>query len=73
MLLFRSEENVGVWCQAQQMPLGQRLTLDQVWALSQSWYADRLSPAYAGRTLDQVEEIFQSVGLTDSFWYLPKK
>jgi hypothetical protein len=70
MLLFRSEENIAAWCQQQQMPLGQVLTLDQVWQLAQRWYGNRLSPDFAGRTGEQVEAIFNEVGLTNSFWHL---
>ena len=68
MLLFRSEENIEAWCQQQQMPLGQILALEQVWQLSQHWYANRLSPDFAGRSVEQVETIFQKVGLSGSFW-----
>ena len=68
MLLFRSEENINAWCQQQQMPLGQILSLEQVWQLSRCWYADRLSPDFAGRSVEQVETIFQKVGLSGSFW-----
>jgi hypothetical protein len=69
MLLFRSEENIAAWCQQQQMPQGQILTLEQVWQLSQRWYADRLSPDFAGRSAEQVEAIFQEVGLSGPFWH----
>lgn len=68
MLLFRSEENVAAWCQQQQMPLGQFLSLERVWQLSQHWYANRLSPDFSGRSTEQVEAIFQDVGLSGSFW-----
>jgi hypothetical protein len=68
MLLFRSEENIAAWCQQQQLPQGQILTLDHVWQLSQRWYVDRLSPDFAGRTAEQVEAIFQAAGLSNSFW-----
>ncbi len=68
MLLFRAEENVEAWCQQQQMPLGQILSLEQVWQLSQRWYANRLSPDFVGRSVEQVEAIFQKVGLSGSFW-----
>ncbi|MCB8980820.1 MAG: hypothetical protein H6657_25700 [Ardenticatenaceae bacterium] len=70
MLLFRSEENIEAWCQQQQMPLGQILSLEQVWQLSQQWYPDRLSPDFAGRSQKQVEVIFQKAGLFSSFWDL---
>ncbi len=68
MLLFRSEESVAAWSQQRQMPLGQILSLEQVWQLSQRWYADRLSPDFSGRSIEQVEAIFQKVGLSGSFW-----
>ena len=68
MLLFRSEEKIAAWCQQQQMPLGQILSLNQVWQLSQHWYANRLAPDFAGRSVEQVETIFQKVGLSGSFW-----
>ncbi len=70
MLLFRSEKKIEGWRQAEKMPGGQVLTLEQVWALSQRWYSDRLSPDYAGRSIDQVAEIFRDVGLRDRFWHL---
>ena len=73
MLLFRSEEDIEAWCQVRQMPQGAVLTLEQVWQLSQRWYGDRLSPAYAGRSADQVEAIFQAVGLAGDFWQLATK
>ena len=70
MLLFRSEENIEQWCRAAGMPRGETLTLDQVWALSQRWYADRLSPTYGGRSAEQMERIFQEIGLVGPFWRL---
>ncbi|MCB0189995.1 MAG: hypothetical protein KDE31_37245 [Caldilineaceae bacterium] len=41
-----------------------------LWSLSNAWYHDRLSPAYRSRTVAQVEAIFQSLGLTSTFWQL---
>lgn len=70
MLLFRSEENITAWCRQQQMPLGQILSLEQVWQLSQRWYADRLSQQFKGRSAAEIKSIFQRVGLTNSFWHL---
>ena len=71
MLLFRSEEQVQQWCDANGLPRGDVLSLEQVWRLSQAWYGDRLSPAFRGRTIDDVMQIFDSVGLTSTFWKLP--
>jgi hypothetical protein len=44
------------------------LTLDLVWALSQAWYGNRLSPDYHGRTPEQVRAIFEGLGLNSPFW-----
>lgn len=68
MLLFRLEENVEAWCRAKNMPRGALLSLDQIWALSQAWYGDRLSADYAGRTAVAAEAILTAVGLTGPFW-----
>jgi hypothetical protein len=40
----------------------------KVWELSQPWYGTRASPAYRGRTPEQVEAILRSVGLDSPFW-----
>ena len=70
MLLFRSEANIESWCQQNNLPKGQTLTLTQVWHLSQLWYGNRLSASYKSRTTQEIKRIFQEVGLTDAFWEL---
>ncbi len=70
MLLFRSEEMVQQWCAQTNMPLGQILSLDHIWQLSQYWYADRMLLQYPKRTAVMVAEIFEKVGLTGEFWQL---
>ncbi len=68
MRLFRSEEDVAAWCQASGEPRGQALSLARVWALSQEWYGDRMSPDFRGRTAEQAMEVFAYQGLTSDFW-----
>ncbi len=68
MLLFRSEEGVDAWCAATGEPRGETVPLAQVWELARAWYGDRLAPDFRGRTAEQAEQIFQSVGLTSTFW-----
>jgi len=68
MLLFRSEEWVERWCARNRVERGEVLSVTQVWELSKLWYQDRLSLDYHGRTLEQVQEIFNQAGLTSSFW-----
>jgi len=68
MLLFRSEDEIDAWCAARTEPRGETLSLDIVWALSQAWYGNRISPSYRGRTQEEARRVFAEVGLTSPFW-----
>ena len=68
MLLFRAEENIEEWVRTTGEKRGECLTLQKVWELSQMWYHNRMSLDYRGRTVEEVHAIFESVGLTSSFW-----
>lgn len=70
MLLFRSEEWVGKWCERNHLERGEMLTINQVWELSKLWYGNRMSVEYHGRSMEQVADIFRQAGLTSKFWYL---
>ncbi len=59
-----------MWQTEQQQVGGEMLDVSQIWALSQRWYGNRLSPDFRGRTVAQIEEIFRSLNLTSRFWYL---
>jgi hypothetical protein len=73
MLLFRSEEqrtqeHVERWCKAWRLPLGATLSVEQAWKLADAWYRDRMSPEWRRRTVNEVHELFGSLGLTSEFW-----
>lgn len=68
MLLFRSEEEIEAWTRRTGEPKGEILRLDRLWELSRAWYGDRLSPAYRGRTNEQIKAIFDAFGLTSDHW-----
>jgi hypothetical protein len=68
MLLFRSEEELQTWCTARGTVRGAILTLPHVWALSQVWYGNRLSPDYRGRSLEEIRAIFTSQDMIGDFW-----
>ena len=70
MLLFRSEEHVGRWSERRGRSLGATLTPDQGWRLAEAWYADRLSPDWARKTPDEAQTVFDSIGLSGTFWAL---
>jgi hypothetical protein len=68
MLFFRSEADLNIWLQTRNLPRGATLTVSQLWQLSQRWYHNRMQVDYHGRSLEQVQEIFQAIGLVSDFW-----
>jgi len=68
MLFFRSEADLKSWLKAKSYSLGATLTVFQLWQLSQRWYYNRMDVEYHGRSLEQVQETFQEVGLVSDFW-----
>ncbi len=68
MLFFRSEEALHEWLISRNAARGAVLSLAQLWQLSQRWYRDRMSPAYQGRGIEQVQSIFKELELTSEFW-----
>ena len=70
MLAFRSEEHAGRWCELRGIERGGTLTLDQCWRLAHAWYADRLSPDWRRRTVEETEALFAELGLEGPFWRL---
>jgi len=71
MLFFRSEEELQKWLGSNRAERGELFSIPKLWELSQRWYRDRMSPEYRGRTMEQVQEIFQEFGLTSHFWQIP--
>jgi hypothetical protein len=70
MRLFRSEEHIDRWRSIRDLPLGGTMTTQQCWRLAQAWYADKLSPDWRRKTLDEAEATLAGIGLTDPFWRL---
>jgi len=70
MLFFRSEEALDEWLASKNTARGAVFSISQLWELSQRWYYNRMSPEYHGRTMEQVQEIFEELGLTSQFWQL---
>jgi hypothetical protein len=68
MLLFRSEEHVDRWLENTGRPRGGTMTVDQQWHLANLWYQRRLEPNYQRPTPEEIEAIFNEVGLTGDFW-----
>jgi hypothetical protein len=67
MLLFRSEEHISRWTG----PRGAILSLATAWRLAQAWFGvDRRLPEWRRRTLDEIRELFDNLGLVGDFWRL---
>jgi len=44
--------------------------LDDMWALTQGWYGDRLAEPYRPKTADELQQLLSVVDLTSDFWQL---
>ena len=68
MLLFRSEENVDLWCESRGVPRRPLVRLDQLWRLAVAWYANRLTVGSRRPGPEEMVLVFASVGLEGPFW-----
>ena len=68
MLLFRSEENVNLWCASHDIPRRPLVNLTQLWQLAVQWYGNRLTVESRRPAPDEMVSVFASLGLTDPFW-----
>jgi hypothetical protein len=69
---FCDREHLEQWTAARPASSeGTAVPLDQLWALAQPWYGDRLDPAWAPRRRAAAQGILDDVGLTGEFWALP--
>lgn len=71
MLFFRGENEVQEWKRARSVHTGEILSLEQLWALSQKWYGNRLAHDFHGRSPQEAQKIFREMGFTAEFWYVP--
>jgi hypothetical protein len=70
MNLFRSEEHVARWLEANGYEPGATLSAAQICDLAQGWWRDRLAPDWRPHTLEQNQAILDGLGLTGDFWRL---
>jgi hypothetical protein len=70
MNLFRSEEHLARWLEANAYEAGATLTAEEICDLAQAWWSDRLAPDWQPHTLEQNQAILDELGLTGEFWRL---
>ena len=58
------------WSEESGTPVGAIFSLDALGRLAQSWFQDRLEPAWRRRTPDEVHAILERAGLSGPFWRL---
>ena len=58
------------WSELEKIPVGAVFSLDSLSRLAELWFADRLSPEWRRRTVDEAHAIFAESGLTGPFWRL---
>ncbi len=49
---------------------GAVVSFEQMWALVQPWYAERLSSDWRGRSAEAAQSIITAAGLRGDFWNL---
>ena len=70
MSLFRSEEHVARWLEANGYEAGATLTAERMCELAYAWWSDRLAPDWRPHTLEQNQAILDGLGLTGDCWRL---
>jgi len=59
---------VSRWCDQWNQPLGEIISLEQQWHLAQAWYVDRMELEWRRKTEEDIDALWQELGLTSSFW-----
>ena len=72
MTLFRSEEHVWRWTEANARAMGEIVSLGQVWRLAKLWYPDPRRTDWRPRTRDESQAVLAAAGLKGPFWELPR-
>ncbi|MBW8010186.1 MAG: hypothetical protein FVQ83_02935 [Chloroflexi bacterium] len=70
MLFFRSKEHTIRWCNSRNHQPGEIISLEKAWELAKAWFGEILDPDYQRKTLTETREVFNTLGLTSSFWAL---
>jgi hypothetical protein len=71
MNLFRSEEHVRRWLDANGYEPGRTITAGHLCELAHAWWHDRLAPDWRPHSRDESQQILAGLGLTGPFWRLP--
>jgi hypothetical protein len=68
MPLKQSNEHVEHWCASRGLLRGTVVPLAQCWELAKRWDVNRLRLDWRGKTVAEIERIFEQMQLRDPFW-----
>jgi hypothetical protein len=67
-LFFSAESEIDRWCTHHNLPKGEVISIATGIALAKKWFGDYLEPTWTRKTADESRELFDSLGLTGTFW-----
>lgn len=70
MLLFRSENEVDIWCSNHNMPKGDVQPIEKIWHFSKDWYGNHLDQNWKKWTIIEAKSIFAKHQLVHPVWQL---
>ena len=70
VLPFRSDADIGDWCERHGLPRGRAVPIAQVAELARVWYGRHADRDWRKWTVREAGALFRSVGLVDGFWEL---
>jgi hypothetical protein len=68
---FCSADHASSWAERTHNPPGDVVPLEQLWALAQPWYGDRLDPDWEPHPREHNQALLEQHGFTGDFWRLP--
>jgi hypothetical protein len=69
---FSSSAALDDWVARTGAAPGTIVPLEQLWRLALVWYADRLDPEWAPRSVERSQALLEEIGLRGDFWALPR-
>ncbi|KAF5858673.1 hypothetical protein ETB97_003888 [Aspergillus alliaceus] len=66
--IFATKQEALEWPQKYGFYSGEIMTLKTLWLLSKAWYHDKHTYGYDRKTAEEVETLFNQLGMTSDFW-----
>ena len=60
-----------MWSAQNEIPMGEVMPAEKLWALARPWFQGRLAPDWKAKSTDQKQQMLTDAGFIGSFWMLP--